>query len=405
MTTTTSFRAKCPVCTRGIAIPPMITSAGLRALRCPTCCAQAMLTVPRRPADRRAWARSLIGPVIFAVVLLAVWALMAGSASAAGTYPAPRDQAENLFAAPPFDGAIAKYKGRRTGLYHGSNQVPAAHAALAPVLVPRDIFGNPDPNGVIIVVSLGMSNTRGAWNGLLNLTAQGLNPWIAGDVVQYQGAKGGQTSDNWIHPFALLADQGTVSNYDRWEAELTAAGFSMAQVAAVWVKVVPKKVAFPNHQNYLPPMPVPGDSWTYLDCHNARLTEHLGLIARSVRVRCPNVAQLWVSSRTYAGHATTLQSPEPYAYESAFGVRDFVTSQVDQLQGLPLDPAQALAGDLSLGMAPWVAWGPYLWDQTWPASFFLPDGTHPTGPTYKLVGGMLRDFFVADPITWEWYVN
>ena len=50
-------------------------------------------------------------------------------------------------------------------------------------------------------------------------------------------------------------------------------------------------------------------------------------------------------------------------------------AQIAQLAGGPIDP---VAGDLSLSVAPVLAWGAYLWDRDAPRSFFGDKGIHPT---------------------------
>src|SRR5436190_1257934 len=81
----------------------------------------------------------------------------------------------------------------------------------------------------------------------------------------------------------------------------------------------------------------------------------LGQIVRNLRVRYPNVQLCFVSSRTYAGYATTTLNPEPYAYESGFAVQWLIAQQAAGDPLLNCDPA---AGPV---VAPWLGWGPYLW--------------------------------------------
>jgi hypothetical protein len=64
-------------------------------------------------------------------------------------------------------------------------------------------------------------------------------------------------------------------------------------------------------------------------------------------------------------------------------------------------------------MAPWIAWGPYLWADglvpradglTWAcADFSTTDGTHPATSGRAKVAQMLLDFFTTDPTAEPWF--
>ena len=127
----------------------------------------------------------------------------------------------------------------------------------------------------------------------------------------------------------------------------------------------------------------------------------VGEIARAARARYPNLKLMFVSSRIYAGYAAVPLNPEPYAYEYGFSVKWAIQSQIDEMRSGKVD---SIAGDLDYkkGVAPWIAWGPYLWADgtaarsdglTWLPSEFQEDGTHPNKQGVEKVAHMLLDFF------------
>ena len=51
----------------------------------------------------------------------------------------------------------------------------------------------------------------------------------------------------------------------------------------------------------------------------------------------------------------TRANNEPYAYESAFAVRGMIQDQINGVAAMNYNPANGPV------VAPWVAWGPYIW--------------------------------------------
>jgi hypothetical protein len=201
------------------------------------------------------------------------------------------------------------------------------------------------------------------------------------------GARGGQTASAWDSP----TDPEYARIVREWLAPL---GLSEKQVQVVWVKVA----------NDQPRASLPAEN------ADARVLERqLGDIVRALRLRYPNVQQVFLSSRIYAGFAITPLNPEPYAYESGFAVKWTVESQIAQMRGSAAGRAGALRYD---GPAPWIAWGPYLWagvaprsdGLAWDRADFDSDGTHPSQIGERKVGRLLLEFFKGSEVTRCWFL-
>ncbi len=289
------------------------------------------------------------------------------------------------------------------GLYPGgSNEMPLGHRLIGLVqsqaMAPRLPSGAVGSGGRIVLMSIGMSNTTQEWCGAANVTlpcgptsfmttAEPLDSINWGELTLVDGAKGGQTSSTWDAP--------TDPNYDRIrDTVLTPLGLSEAQVQAVWVKVA----------NAGPTVSLPNSN-----ADAFQLKSQIAAIARTVRVRYPNVRLMFVSNRIYAGYATTTLNPEPYAYQSGFGVKWAIGAQIAQLEGGPADPA---TGDLSLAVAPHLSWGPNLWGDgmtpradglVWACADFNTDGTHPAASGRGKVANLLLNFFSTSPLSADWF--
>ena len=326
------------------------------------------------------------------------------------TTAAPRSKTtpESAEAFPLNDMDGMTYLGFVGGLYpDGSNEMPAQHAKVgldrARMIQPLNQEGNPDPNGKYVLLSVGMSNTSmefcgtrqarvacnpGSFIGRLEQDAAVNNTHL----VVIDGARGGQVATKWELP--------TDENYDRVSNQLFPIfGVSEKQVQIIWLKVA---------------NPAPRFSLPIQKADAYRLLSSMANILRALKVRYPNLQQVFISSRIYAGYANRPLNPEPYAYESGLAVKWLIEAQIKQMEGKSIDLDPRIIGDLNYDTAaPWIAWGPYLWAKgsdprsdglTWTLEDFAEDGTHPSDLGKAKVGAMLLDFFKTSSQTSCWFL-
>ncbi|HEX4743931.1 MAG TPA: hypothetical protein VFW12_04595 [Candidatus Limnocylindria bacterium] len=297
-----------------------------------------------------------------AAVVLAATPLPAAAADCAKTTTA---------LVPLTDLGTGTYKGAQGGLYPGgTNAPPQAYAAagrrVAAEMVPRAASGQPDPGGAIVLLSIGMSNTTQEFSRFVTLAKT--DTLRDPQVIVVDGAQGGQDARVWSDPKAAawgVADQ-----------RLRAAGATAAQVQAIWLK---QAMAGPR-----------GD----FASSGAELERALDAIVLNAVARYPNLAQIFLSPRTYAGYAITTLNPEPYAYETAFVVKRLVERSVREPSARP-----------------WIGWGPYLWTDgtkgrsdgfTWTCADVAADGVHPSPAGQAKVAQLLQAFFDGSEFT-SWY--
>lgn len=278
------------------------------------------------------------------------------------------------------------YQGYPGGLYPGtSNTRPPAHAAagisIANAIAPLDTFGNRDPNGRIVFISIGMSNATQEFSAFVGLANS--DTYKDPKVRVIDCARGGQTASLIKNPAAAY--------WDTVRTRLRGLGASPAQVQVAWIK----------EANAGPTTGFPAATTT--------LMRDLGSVVRVLKDHFPNLRIAYLSSRIYAGYATTTLNPEPYAYESGFAVKWLIEGQIAGEDSLNHDPGQGAVE------APWLSWGPYLWADglnprpedglTWVCSDFGTDGTHPATTGRLKVADMLYEFMHADPTAQPWYLS
>jgi hypothetical protein len=319
------------------------------------------------------------------------------------------------------------YLGYQGGLYENSSATaPADHdaagLAAAGEIQPLDANGNPSPSGKIVFASIGRSIEVGEFGAFVSQAAanSGVNH---STLVFADGTLGAADPCMWGAASGVPPCKAIVGNeYDRVrDTVLTPLSVTEKQVQVAWIE----------DYNADPP----GDGFrtlcdpTAAGCSNdvshteaLRYEKQLGNILRAARVRWPNLKQVFLSVRLYGGYAITNHSPEPYPYEYGFSSKWLIEAQVLQIRsgGTTVDP---ITGDLNYksGVAPWAAWGPYLWaDGDIPRSDglfwcngqaaapcngevdYLTDGTHPNATGDQKAAGLMMNFFLASPYT-PWF--
>ncbi len=299
------------------------------------------------------------------------------------------------------------YLGFEGGTYAGGQVSPpndhvVVGADRAAKIQPRAGNGALSPNGRIVLLSIGMSNTSQEFCGV-NVTVD----CIPGSFMQraattpavnrstltlVNGAQGGMDAGEWTsasaRPYDIVRDE-----------RLASMGVTEKQVQVIWLLQATKQ---------------PTASLPATNADAFALETNLGKIVRALRVRYPNLRQVYLSNRIYGGYANTAENPEPYAYETGFAVKWLIDAQIRQMKnnGQVLD---SRAGDLNYdSAAPWLAWGPDLWANgtvprrdglTWQRSDFKSDGTHPSVESgVPKVGGLLLDFFSTSSTTRCWFL-
>jgi hypothetical protein len=274
-----------------------------------------------------------------------------------------------------------RYKGQDGGLYGGGKNVPpAAHlqAALrqAKMIRPRDAKGKPAADGKIVLISVGMSNTTQEFSAFMRLADADAER--SGKVVLVDGAQGSMTANVWASP-------GVRDPWKVLDERLRQAGVAPQQVQAAWVK---QAMAGPENLGAFPK-------------HAEVLKGHMVGLLTQLKERFPNVRIAYLSSRIYAGYATTHLNPEPYAYESALAVRELIEDQIE--------------GTAGAVQSPLLLWGPYLWadgqkgrkidELVWKPEDLGPDGTHPSDKGRRKVAELLLGFLKSDPTARPWFVK
>ncbi len=297
---------------------------------------------------------------------------------------------------PLTDLGTGKYEGFEGGLYpDGSNTRPASHEAaglaLAKQIQPLDAEGKPSAEGKIVLLGLGFSNTVQAFNGFMDVAKKDttLNPHL----ILVNGAVGGMAAQ-----MVQQADTGRGKQYwDTVDTKLKAAGVTRAQVQAVWIKQTN-----PQQLNE-------GGFPKYVQDFQAQLANKV----RIVHDRFPNAKLAYFTSRSYGGWARPNQgrgpgNSEPWSYESAFAYKWLIEQQLKGDPAVNYDPSKGPV------KAPWMSWGPYIWNngdkprsdgfQLVLSDFMETDQMHESPAGRIKVGNQMLQFFKTDATTRTWFV-
>lgn len=288
-----------------------------------------------------------------------------------------------------------RYKEQTGGLYgDGRNEPPESHLndALeqAKLIRPLNEEGKPFDDGKIVMISVGMSNTTQEFSAFVRLANS--DPVKSPHVFIVDGAQGGMDAKVWSQPGERLRE-GRPDPWTVLDRRLEQAGASPRQVQVAWIKQARRN---------------PGSIGEF-PRHAEELQGHLEGIVIKLKDRFPNLRIAYLSSRIYAGYAKSALNPEPYAYESAFAVRQLIEDQIDGKPSLNFDSVQ---GSIE---SPLLLWGPYLWangedgrkmdDLVWTPEDFANDGTHPSNLGRRKVAQLLLNFMKNDPTTETWFTR
>jgi hypothetical protein len=292
-----------------------------------------------------------------------------------------------------------QYLGFPGGLYpDGENRRPAHHEAVgrarAALVRPLDRDGKPSPDGKIVLLAIGFSNTVQSFNGFMQAAAadKEINPHL----VLVNGAMGGMSAHMAQDP----DDRGRGTLYwSNVDQRLKAAGVTRAQVQVAWIKETD-------------PAPHAGGFPKYIQDLQSEITRIVQVLAG----RFPNLRLAYLSSRTYGGWAKAppgrIGGPgnsEPYSYETGFAVKWLIERQLAGDPELNHDPERGPV------KAPWLSWGPYLWANGEherrdgfsfrPSDFREDDQMHHSPQGQKKIGNELLRFFRSDPKTRPWFLK
>jgi len=298
--------------------------------------------------------------------------------------PIPVVRAADAGAPVPLIDLRGTYQGQDGGLYGGGSNTPppsqAAEAANAAAAVrPHDAAGRPRASGRVVLLSIGQSTTSEVYQAFQAMVRS--DPSRSPSVVTVDGAQDGKVLQDWA---------GSNQPWSVAVKRLRGARVSPRQVEVLFIELAQ----------------IHADQYGNFDQRTADYRELMDRVVTHAKSLFPNAEIAFISSQTYGGYGPQGADPEPYAYESAFGVRSTIQSQIDGDPSLNPDPAHGRP------RAPVLLWGPYDWSHgdtpnstglQWSRGDFLADGGHPSGSGRAKVGALLTEFFTNDPYARPWF--
>jgi hypothetical protein len=264
------------------------------------------------------------------------------------------------------------------GLYPGgAGTIPETHRKagerIARSIVPLSSAGIPDPQGgKIVLLSEGHSNPRDYFNAFKRLLNEKKAEGGVNSRLELRNVcMGGQTT------------QLIVEKVKRGKLQFASPDVQVAFLLTTshpayrrGMGQIPKDIAelpFPQKMQ--------------------RMKQDLKQIVRAMAQACPNLKMVFLTSDVWRGNSGL----EPEVYEEGFAVKWLIE---DQLRG---DPELAFEGKDR--KAPWLAWGPYLWEPDPPRDRFVADGVHASPQGAAVVVNLWLEFLSTDSTTRPWFLS
>ncbi len=298
------------------------------------------------------------------------------------------------------------YKGSQGGLYKpGSNSMPFMHEekgqAIADSISPINSAGVVDnDNGKIILVSIGSTDTNqefseGAKKGNVGVPFMKLvlqNKKVNSKLLFVNGAANDASIKEWANNQDMKA-WGPQSNLRVNLRKVP--DYNVKQVQVAWVKMdvnasSVKGMNFPEHAQWF--------------------KGQLIKVLQNLKKEFPNLQMAYISSvtRPNTPSQATVTAPEPYAYESGFGIKWLIEEQINGSIELNYDARKGVV------KTPWISWGPYLWADTvvkradkftWECNDTTDDFERPSGNGVTKIAKKLFDFLSSDRTANIWFLE
>lgn len=298
---------------------------------------------------------------------------------------------DHLGRTPLIDLTDGYFNGIRGGLYpEGSNIRPAEHLTECiehvQAITPMDIYGNPNPNGKVVMLGIGASNPMTEFQQFIDFSndyepvndnLKIINACVGGQGIQ----KMFDITDNyWSGVVNGLEDQG----------------LSAEQVQVVWIEQDNTRA----YDTIFPSAP------------NALVNDYQ-LLLHVIQELFPNVQICYITARAYSGYADPVD-PEvsggllyPRDYFNGWAIKFLIEKVINHAFGFESEGPSA--------QIPLVTWGTYHWtDGSTPREDGLyldcdldvgPDGLHLSGVGEYKMGSLLFDYFKTDTTAKYWYLD